>query len=115
MPVRSLNSSILKWPDAHVVDSAVRLWAHEITSKDSSVVKVGYYGSYARGDWGVGSDIDLIVIVKSSNEPFGRRCVHWDRTQLPVPSDLTVYTENEWDALRGSRFYETVMNEAVWL
>jgi predicted nucleotidyltransferase len=36
------------------------------------VVRVGYFGSYARGDWGVGSDLDLIIIVDRSDEPFAR-------------------------------------------
>lgn len=115
MPVRSLKSSILKWPDVQAVDSSVRSWAREISSKETGILEIGYFGSYARGDWGVGSDLDLIVIVKSSKEPFGHRSSLWDTPQLPVPCDLLVYTEREWDERRGSRFYETVMKEAVWV
>jgi predicted nucleotidyltransferase len=79
------------------------------------VLKIGYFGSYARGDWGVGSDLDLIIIVKSSRQPFERRSVEWNVTELPVPADVLVYTEEEWQSLSKRRFHQTVMQEAVWI
>ncbi len=69
MPVRSLNSSVLKWPDKETVDFAVRCWAERMARVRKDVLQIGYFGSYARGDWGVGSDLDLIVIIESSSEP----------------------------------------------
>ena len=66
MPVRSLNSSVLKWPDAKTVDAAARRWAEKIAQDKKYVLKIGYFGSYARGDWGVGSDLDLIIIVENN-------------------------------------------------
>ncbi|MGQ9478291.1 MAG: nucleotidyltransferase domain-containing protein, partial [Candidatus Bipolaricaulia bacterium] len=73
MPVRSLNSSVLKWPDAKTVDRAVRIWAKEIAQLKPEVVRIGYLGSYARGDWGVGSDLDLVVVVQRSDLSFTHR------------------------------------------
>ena len=64
MPVRLLSSSVLKWPDAQTVDKAVRRWAEDIHQNRKDVLRIGYFGSYARGDWGVGSDLDLIIILK---------------------------------------------------
>jgi predicted nucleotidyltransferase len=49
MPVRSLNSPVLIWPDAESVDLAARRWA-EHASQNPEVVRIGYFGSYARGD-----------------------------------------------------------------
>ena len=115
MPVRSLNSSVLKWPDAQTVDRAVRRWAEYINQNRKDVLRIGYFGSYARGDWGVGSDLDLIVIVQHSDLPFERRNVSWDITALPVPVDLLIYTQAEWHELRQRRFYSTVMREAIWV
>ena len=77
MPVRLLSSPVLKWPDAQTVDKAVRRWAEDIHQNRKDVLRIGYFGSYARGDWGVGSDLDLIVIVKHSDLPFERRSVGW--------------------------------------
>ena len=115
MPVKLLSSSVLKWPDVQTVDRAVRRWAKDINQNQKNVLRIGYFGSYARGDWGVGSDLDLIVIVKHSDLPFERRNVSWDVTALPVPVDLLIYTQAEWHELRQGRFYSTVMQEAIWV
>ncbi len=116
MPVRSLSSSVLKWPDKEAVDFAVRRWAECMAGSRKDVLQIGYFGSYARGDWGVGSDLDLIVIVESSSKPMERRATEWDTTDLPVPADLLVYTEDEWQKVRSQgRFGRTVMQEAVWV
>lgn len=64
----------------------------------------------------MGSDLDLIVVVERSDLPFERRAVEWDTTDLPVPADLLVYTEDEWRLLpqRGG-FYNTLVREVVWV
>lgn len=116
MPTRSLSSSVLKWPSAQTVDQAVRRWAEKVVQQRQDVVRIGYFGSYARGDWGVGSDLDLIVVVQRSDQPRQRRTVAWDLIDLPVPADLLVYTREEWQSLRHQgRFSQTIMREAVWV
>ena len=86
MPVRSLSSSVMRWPDARVVDKGVRGWAQEAIRQHEGVLWLGYFGSYARGDWGPGSDLDLVVVIERSDLPFQRRPVEWDTTGLPVPA-----------------------------
>ncbi|MBI4202086.1 MAG: nucleotidyltransferase domain-containing protein [Chloroflexi bacterium] len=114
MPVRSLASSVLKWPSAKTAHEAVQRWASTMAGAHLGVTKIGYFGSYARGDWGVGSDVDLIVILESADLPFERRPILWDTTKLPVPADLLVYTQAEWERTKG-RFRETIDREAVWV
>lgn len=116
MPVRSLSSRVFKWPNAKEVDDAVRRWAERVVEERPEVQRIGYFGSYARGDWGVGSDVDLVVIVERSEEPWESRCVGWRVTGLPVPSHLLVYTSAEWENLRDQgKFVRTVEQEAVWV
>lgn len=117
MPVRSLNSSVLKWPDRERVDQAVRYWAGQEVPLHPEVVKLGYFGSYARGDWGVGSDLDLIAVVDDTPEEFNRRSLKWDLLGLPVAAELLVYTLSEWQSLvrEGRRFVRTVAQETVWV
>lgn len=116
MPVRSLSSSVLKWPDARTVERALRGWVEDIRRKRPELLLAGYMGSYARGDWGFGSDLDIIVVVETAAQPFARRAVGWDVTALPVPADLLIYTLGEWMALpKDRRFYRTMQEEAVWL
>jgi predicted nucleotidyltransferase len=112
MPVRSLNSSVFRWPDARTVEQSLRRWTEKVVRRRTDVVRIGYFGSYARGDWGVGSDLDLIIIVAHSRQPFTRRSVEWDTTELAVPTDVLVYTEEEWRSLSQSqsRMSKQVMN-----
>ncbi|MGH7265019.1 MAG: nucleotidyltransferase domain-containing protein [Candidatus Rokuibacteriota bacterium] len=95
---------------------AVGRWADRMAALHPETARVGYFGSYARGDWGPGSDVDLVVIVREADEPFDRRGIRWDATALPVPADVLVYTEAEWRALDPtSRFARTLTRETVWV
>lgn len=117
MPVRSLTSSVFKWPDKRQIERAVRDWAPAAARHHAGVIAIGYFGSYARGDWGVGSDLDLIAIIDHTSEPFERRSKSWDLHELPVPAQLLVYTFKEWQSLqkRGGRFARTLERETVWV
>lgn len=116
MPVKSLHSSVMKWPDAQAVDRALREWAHAQANHHPEILRVGYIGSYARGDWGVGSDLDVLLIVVQSDLPFEQRAAAWHVDTLPVPVDLTVYTLDEWLRIpRDSRFAQVVQREARWV
>jgi len=42
MPVRSLNSSVLKWPDAQTVERSLRRWVKKAVQQHPSVVRAGY-------------------------------------------------------------------------
>lgn len=117
MPVRSLNSSVLVWPNRAQIDEALRRWVEKVLPMQPNVRRLGYFGSYARGDWGVGSDLDLIAIVASSNEPRERRAVHWDLSSLPVAAEILIYTEQEWSELASTRgrFWRALQKDAVWV
>lgn len=115
MPVRSSNSSVLVWPDHNAVDAAVRQWAAESAASHPELVRLGYFGSYARGNWGVGSDIDLVAIVERSQERFVRRAAEWDTIALPVPADLLVYTVAEWESVVLTPFGRRLETESVWV
>ena len=117
MPVRSLRSSVLKWPDRREVERHVAQWAAREAPRHPGLLRLGYFGSYARGEEGVGSDLDLIAVVETSPEPFQRRALAWDLNALPVPAELLVYTRPEWEQLQqqGGRFVRTLQQEARWL
>lgn len=114
MPVRSLRSLVLRWPDRDLVHAAVKAWAQERCRTRPGVIAVGYFGSYARGDWGPGSDVDVVVVVNESGMPFWQRGAEWDTGQLPVPGDVIVYTKAEWARL-GGRMGRVLREETVWV
>ncbi|MBI5488564.1 MAG: nucleotidyltransferase domain-containing protein [Deltaproteobacteria bacterium] len=105
-----------RWPNAAEVDLAFRGWAAAVRARHPEITRLGYFGSYATGRWGVGSDIDVVILVASSADPFPRRLLDVTDRGLPVPADLLVYTEAEWAAMRarGARLVEEVERTAVW-
>lgn len=117
MPVKSLTSSVLRWPERNAVRAALKAWAREMHRTHPGVLRVGVFGSFNRPDWGVGSDLDLVAVVRDATLPFERRAAGWDTTPLPVPADLLVYTEAEWRRLMagGGRFARTLRHEMQWL
>jgi len=117
MPVRSLRSSVLAWPGRQQVEGAVTAWARDLAGLMPGLAAVGFFGSYARGDWGVGSDVDLIVVIDSSSHSFGSRTVPNGSVRLPVPADNLIYTREEYMTLlqRGGRFADTLRREAIWV
>ncbi len=116
MPVRLLTSPVLKWPDAQTVAEAVKRWAEKVVQERPEVVQIGYFGSYARGDWGVGSDLDLLIILDHTDKPFEMRPSEWNTLEIPVSSDVLVYTRDEWDTLTTQRqFFQNLANETVWV
>ncbi len=117
MPVRSLRSSILRWPSSDEVDAALHQWVSEHERELQAAIAIGYFGSYARGDARVGSDLDVIVILQASAVPFNQRSQEWDFLTIPVPVEAQVYTQAEWQqlAVNQPRFYETLCRETVWL
>lgn len=117
MPVRSLTTRVLKWPARATVERAARALASRLAAAHPELARFGYFGSYARGDAGVGSDLDLVAVVTHSARPFAERALDFDFSGLPVPGELIVYTEAEWQAMRGrpSRFQSALEAETVWL
>ena len=116
MPVRSLASSVLRWPDREAVDRAVRTWAAEVARADERIHRVGYFGSYARGNWGVGSDVDIVLVLGETSEPFERRALAYGAGALPVPADVLVYTVGEWERMASEGgLPRTVASDVVWV
>ncbi len=117
MPVRSSDSSVLRWPDREVVLAAARQWAVRSRAENAEIEAIGCFGSYARGDWGVGSDLDLVAIVSASSEPFERRAHACAVTRRPVPAEGLGDGREEWQRLLAGddRFARAMRSEVVWL
>jgi predicted nucleotidyltransferase len=118
MPVRSLRSPLLSWPDREAAEAALLAWSDGLRLTRPDLVRVGYFGSYARGDWGVGSDLDVVLILSACAEPPLRRTLAFDTVRgFPVPVDLLVYTAEEWQRLEdaGAPFARRISSEMVWV
>ncbi len=115
MPVRSLSSVVFKWPDRETVLGAAGRWASALRRNDPSVREVLCVGSYARGDWGVGSDLDLIVVVTDCGLSLAQRYEKFYPSGLPVHADLWVYTQAEWHSLasRAPHLWRRIRSESI--
>jgi predicted nucleotidyltransferase len=58
-------------------------------------------GSYARGDWGVGSDLDVIVVIADTVMSLIERRRNYEPGTFPVDVDISVYTQREWDLVQS--------------
>ena len=117
MPVRSLSSSVIVWPSAGEVEESLVEWAHREARIRPGLCGVGYYGSYATGNWGVGSDLDIVLVVEKSEKSVGKRTLEWELAGFQVPVDLCVYTLDEWHALSDSsrRFARMLLEDTKWV
>ncbi|HEV8657299.1 MAG TPA: nucleotidyltransferase domain-containing protein [Thermoanaerobaculia bacterium] len=116
MPKRSSNSRVLVWPKKDEVIAALHAWALKEREENPTVVRIGYFGSLAHGQYGVGSDADVVIIVKESAREWMDRPLDFNIRGIPVNVDLLVYTEEEWQNItrRGDRFAEE-MKAVVWM
>jgi len=117
MPVRSLNSAILKWPDKQKVLNEARLWAGSTGHGDENIVKIFCFGSICTSKWGVGSDIDILIILKQTTVPFISRARIFDASSISVPADILVYTQSEIATLskEKGRFLDEIRKNSILL
>ena len=117
MPVTSSRSSVKRWPTRETVLDGLRAWVAAEANRRPELQALGYFGSYARGDEGFGSDLDLVAVVAHNPLPLMERARDWETETLPVPADLIVYTAEEWRAVRNGagRFASMLAAETVWL
>lgn len=67
MPPPSSSGPVLRWPSSAEVLEQAHQWAQRQAAGHPELEAVGVFGSYGRGDAGVGSDLDLLLILS-----------HWD-------------------------------------
>ena len=93
-------SARVRYAQPELIRKAVRDYAREIRSGHPEVRSIRWFGSWVRGDAGVGSDVDLCIIVDRSDKPRRDRVVDFLPRVFPVGIDLFVYTSVEFDTLR---------------
>jgi hypothetical protein len=84
-------------------------------SKELGLCLVVLFGSYARGDHTVASDIDLLVVYEGPERP-GAYDLVWDTLQLPN-LQLHLYTKEKYEELKrsGSSFLkEAERGTVLW-
>ncbi|WP_254956593.1 MULTISPECIES: nucleotidyltransferase domain-containing protein [unclassified Cyanobium] len=106
-----------RWPAAAEVLEQAGRWAALQRSGHPDLLAVGVFGSYGRGTAGVGSDLDLLLILQRCDEPIWDRLRRWDTGSLPLACDLLVYSLEEWRNLPrwNLKLAEALLRDTRWL
>jgi predicted nucleotidyltransferase len=106
-------------PEQRVV-AAARAWAAALQATHPEIVRIGYFGSYARGDYVPGSDLDVLIEVSaltaeggSKRRSAAERATPYRPDSFPVGVDVFVYTTAELGELRAAKagFIRTIDTE----
>lgn len=92
------------------VEQAVRSWARRIGDRRPEVRRIIWFGSRVRGIPSPGSDVDVCIVLASSDKPFRERVGDYLPFGFPVGMDLFPYTVAELDRLRIAHpsWYEAI-------
>ncbi len=113
----SSTGSVLRWPSSEAVLEQARAWAEQQAAANPDLEAVGVFGSYGRGDAGVGSDLDLLLILSRCQLPVWERLRRWDTSPLPLATDLLVYSRAEWETLPewNPKLADVLARDVRWL
>ena len=99
MPRPSLSSVVIKSVDADVVRRAVDDYATRLLTQRDDVEEIVVFGSFTKGTHAPGSDIDLLVVLKWSDQSVRDRIPGLLPGAFPVGIDLFPYTRTELERL----------------
>jgi predicted nucleotidyltransferase len=89
------NSAGPRFVDRDEIFLVAREAARRIAAKHQGVKRVLLFGSFARGDYGIRSDLDLLVIVSNADKAVHERLTDYLEDAPDYPTDMLVYTEHE--------------------
>jgi hypothetical protein len=112
-----LTQSLLRWPEPQQVLTQVVDWAAKVAPDHPGLQRLAVFGSYGRGDAGVGSDLDLLLIDGQAAGPQHQRLLAWPLAELPLSCDALVLTPAEHQALLadGSAMADALARDSRWL
>ncbi len=91
---KSYGSVTVYSVDKDLVRDAVERFVAEMQRREE-VLAVVLFGSFAEGGFGVGSDIDLLLVLRDSDRPFLDRIPQYFPADFPVDVDVFPYTMAE--------------------
>jgi predicted nucleotidyltransferase len=91
---------VIKSIDYKKIRAAVATYAAQIHKKHPEVERVIWFGSWVNGLPAPGSDVDLCLILSSSDKPARERISEYLPVGFPVGMDLFAYTKDEFERLR---------------
>lgn len=79
--------------------------------KEFNPEKVILFGSYARGDYGIISDLDILIIMYSKKKFVDRIADMYKRIKPNIAVDFLVYTPVEIERMKKRGFIKRILRE----
>jgi uncharacterized protein len=95
MPEPSSPSVKVTFTNRKQILTALENLIQEWSQKHPELEQVILFGSFARGDYFPGSDVDVLLILEKSDQPFLKRIPKFLPIQFPVDIDVFPYTRDE--------------------
>ena len=89
--------------------------AARIAASHPEVCRIVLFGSFARDDFGVHSDLDLLIVLNSSGLPLRERVAEFLDECSMYPTDVFPLTEDELDVRlkAGDPFWTKAVCEGI--
>jgi len=106
-----LTSVVIKLNNQEQVAQAVSAYVTWLRAEHPEVERVIWFGSRVNGLPTPGSDVDMCIIIKSSNKSRRDRIPDYLPVGFPVGVDLFIYTVAEFTVLKESSpsWYEVII------
>ena len=95
----SLNTVIIKSIDQEQIRKAVKALAAQLRAQHPQIQRIIWFGSWVNGLPSPGSDVDICLILSSSDKSPRHRISDYLPLGFPVGIDLFAYTQEEFDQL----------------
>jgi len=95
MPKPSSPSVKVTFTNKERILKALEDLIQEWTREHPEIEQVILFGSFARGDYYHGSDVDVLIILNESTKPFLSRIAEFLPRSFPVDIDVFPYTLEE--------------------
>jgi len=107
-----LNSVVIKSIDRNQIREAVFSFAKQVRHQHPEVERVIWFGSWVTGLPTPASDVDLCLILSSSDIPPRDRVSDYLPLGFPTGIDLFAYTNEEFERLQHSNpgWYEAIIS-----
>jgi predicted nucleotidyltransferase len=111
MPEPSSPSVKVTFTNKDQILKALEDLIEEWTRKYPEIEQVILFGSFARGDYFPGSDVDVLILLNTSNKPFLNRIVEFLPRSFPVDIDVFPYTLEEFHYMANDPY--SIVTRAV--
>jgi len=99
---------IFKKKQTEEIEKTLNLIVKKLKDK---VERISIFGSVARGEAGIFSDLDILIIMET-NKPFLKRLEEiYSILEISVDVDIICYTPEEFEQLKKKGFFKKILQE----